>query len=89
MPKDIPKPTTLYNEVIRISEEYLGPAAERFMRRQISTHTKKEPETLSRQDIPTLVNWSSIAFALLTSNAKDVEAFSQDLLALASNSPSR
>jgi hypothetical protein len=77
-------PTTLYNETVRICEEYLGPAGERFIRRQISTHLGITPESLSKRNLPKLVNWAAMAFALLTSDSRDVEAFTNDLLALSS-----
>ncbi|MGI9027397.1 MAG: hypothetical protein ACR2FM_00945 [Candidatus Saccharimonadales bacterium] len=76
--------STLYNETVRVCEEYLGPAGERFIRRQISTHLNIEPELLAKRNMPKLVNWSSIAFAMLTNDSQDVRAFSNDLLSLSS-----
>lgn len=77
--------TKLYDQAVLVSEEYLGPAGERFIRRQISTHLKIEPETLEKKNVPKLVNWSSIAFALLTNNPDDLESFTQDLKSIAVN----
>ncbi len=79
-----PKTTTLYEEVVRICEEYLGPAGERFIRRQIDTHLGITPEALTKGSLPKLVNWSSMAFAVLTSDPHDVESFTQDMLSLSS-----
>jgi hypothetical protein len=76
---------TLYDKAVEVTEEYLGPAGERFLRRQISTHLKIEPESLSKKNLPKLINWSSIAFALLTNNQRDVDDFTQDLKALSAN----
>lgn len=84
MPAQSP-PTTIYEETVRICEEYLGPAGERFIRRQITTHLGISPESLSKRNLPKLVNWSAMAFALLTSDAQDVEAFTQDLLSLSAS----
>lgn len=78
------KSTTLYDETVKVCEEYLGPAGERFIRRQISTHLGISPESLEKRSLPKLVNWSSMAFALLTNDAQDVESFTRDLLALSS-----
>ena len=80
------EPTTLYSKAVQISEEYLGPAGERFIRRQISTHLGIKPEELSRRHVPNLVNWAGIAFALLTKDTKDIQGFRQGLLALSSDS---
>lgn len=74
---------TLYRKAVRVSEEYLGPAGERFIRRQISTHLKIEPESLDRHNLSKLVDWSSIAFALVTNNSEDIDSFAEDLKALA------
>jgi hypothetical protein len=73
----------LYTAVVGISQDFLGPAGERFMRRQISTHLNIEPEDLKKEHIGELVDWVSLTFAVLTNNTKYVEDFSQRLLALA------
>lgn len=74
---------TLYQQTVRVTEDYLGPAGERFIRRQISTHLNIEPESLDRKNMTKLIDWSRIAFAMLTNNAKDIESFTQDLKSLA------
>ena len=76
---------TLYKKAVRVSEDYLGPAGERFIRRQITTHLEIEPEKLDKKNLPKLINWSSIAFALLTNNSRDIESFTNDLKSLAAN----
>lgn len=43
-----------YGKVLEITEDYLGPAAERFINRQVSTHLKKNPEDIESSDIPML-----------------------------------
>jgi hypothetical protein len=77
-----PTQTSLYDRAVKITEAYLGPAGERFLRRQISTHIGVEPEKLRKQDIPILVNWSGLAFALLTNDAQEIEGFTANLMAL-------
>lgn len=69
----------LYQRVVDTSVEYLGPAAERFIRRQIMTHLSKEPEEITRRDIPELTSWVKLTFALLTENQELVEAYAEDL----------
>jgi hypothetical protein len=43
-----------YLKILQITQDYLGPAAERFISRQISSHFNKHPNDLSKQDIPML-----------------------------------
>lgn len=74
--------TSVFNLVVETSQEFLGPVAERFMRRQITTHLKKEPEELRQTDIPKLVDWTRLAFAMLTSNEEQIERFCENLLAI-------
>jgi hypothetical protein len=74
---------TLYRKAVQVTEEYLGPAGERFIRRQISTHLNIEPESLDKKNLSQLIDWSSIAFALVTSNPKDIDSFAEDLKSLA------
>jgi hypothetical protein len=73
--------------VIDISREYLGPAAERFVNRQISVHLKKEPQNLTKKDLPKLVDWVRLAFALLTNDSALVDEYIGKLLAVAKNKP--
>lgn len=77
-----PKLTT-YQKVIAVCEEYLGPAGERFIRRQIKTHLNIEPEKISKSHLHELANWSSLTFAVLTSNADEVEEFAKKLSSIA------
>jgi hypothetical protein len=73
---------TLYHKTVQVTEEYLGPAGERFIRRQISTHLNIEPEQLDKHNLSKLIDWSSIAFALMTNNPKDIDEFTHDLRSL-------
>lgn len=75
----------LYSRAVEVAEEYLGPAGERFLRRQIEEHLHLKPEDLKQENLSRLIKWSSIAFALLTNNQKDIDAFTNDLKALVRN----
>lgn len=74
--------STLYAQAIRVTEEYLGPAGERFLCRQIKEHLDIEPASLKEENLSQLINWLSIAFALLTNNQKAIDAFTNDLKSL-------
>ena len=80
---------SLYAKAVKVSEEYLGPAGERFLRRQIDTHLGIEPEMLKRQHLPKLTKWTELAFALLTSDHYEVTAFTDNLLSLGSQKRAR
>lgn len=56
----------LYEEVVAVTYEYLGPAADRFITRQIRNHLKKEPENLKQKDLNKLIDWLSISMSLIT-----------------------
>lgn len=84
------KPTTsVYSEVVAITTSYLGPAAERFIARQIQTHLNKQPEELTKKDLEKLVDWIKIAIALLTEDGKVVEDFSASLMKLSKSKATR
>ena len=80
MPKDN---SGLYDEVVDLTKSYLGPAAERFITRQIKTHLNKKPEELSPEDLAKLADWIKVAIALLTEDAKIVQDYTNSLLKLA------
>lgn len=75
----------LYQHVITITQDYLGPAAERFIERQIEVHLQKNPEDLTRRDLKPLINWIELAMALLTDNHRIVEEYISSLASLTKN----
>jgi hypothetical protein len=79
----------LYDQLIEISRDYLGPAAERFIARQVTTHLHKDPLSLTKQDIVKLTDWIKLAFALLSSDNAIVDEYTGRLLMLAKAGASR
>lgn len=73
---------SLYQKTVDISQDYLGPAAERFISRQIDTHLNKPPQELTDEDLVALINWIKPTFALLTNNRRLVDTFITRLLEL-------
>ena len=76
-------PASLYEEVVSITERYLGPAARRFITRQVAFHLNKSPEMLVRNDIPPLVEWTKATLALLTEDKDMVDGFAREVGQLA------
>ena len=72
----------LLDELVGITEEYLGPAAHRFIDRQIIFHLDKEPSEILPEDIPRLAVWMRVTVALLTEDRSLVEDFTQRVLEL-------
>jgi hypothetical protein len=83
------KQDSLYERVVDVTLLYLGPAAERFIARQIKTHINKEPEELNEEDLEKLVDWIKLAIALLTEDSKMVNDFTESLLALSDKPKSK
>jgi hypothetical protein len=78
---------TTYEQAVEVCEDFLGPAGERFIRRQINMHLNIEPEKLKKNQVLQLVRWARLAFALLTNNMDDIQAFTKRLEALAKGRP--
>lgn len=70
---------TLFDQVIEITNEYLGPAAERFITRQIETRLDKDPEKLNRKDLAELMDWIKLAMALLTDDKRIINEYMHSL----------
>lgn len=79
----------LYKQVIAVTSDYLGPAAPRFIDRQIANHLSKTPNELVPQDMPTLINWTRSALALLTDDHKIINEFADRLGALTTRHEAR
>lgn len=74
---------TLYDEVVRITYEYLGPAADRFVVRQIRNHLGKDPEQLQRKDLRQLIDWIRLAMRLISNDAHTIDRYVESLEHLA------
>ena len=79
---------SLYELVIQKSREYIGPAAERFIQRQITTHLGITPQTLTRNDLIELIDWVKPTFSLLTQDQERIEAYVNDLYEIANGKTS-
>jgi len=74
---------TLYDNIVKVIEFYLGPAAPRFVERQISSHLHKSPEEVTAEDIAQLVEWIRISLALLTDDRAAIDECTRKLTQLA------
>jgi len=77
----------LYERVIRVTHVYLGPAADRFIARQVQNHLHKAPEELSPADLLQLIDWIRIAVSLLTEDSEIIEEYAGQLERLARPAP--
>jgi hypothetical protein len=75
--------TTIYEQVVLITHRYLGPAANRFVARQVSNHLHKAPGKLSSADLLNLIDWIRVAVSLLTEDSRIVEEYIAELQKLA------
>jgi|GEM_PF-467472 len=73
---------TLYQKVVVVTYGYLGPAADRFVARQIYNHLNKKPEQLTKRDIPELIDWLRLAMGFLTQDSLMIEEYIKRLQAL-------
>jgi hypothetical protein len=79
----MPSPTqSLFRQIVRISYVYLGPAADRFVTRQIVNHLQKQPDKLQSGDLPELIDWIRLAMGFLTEDQAIVNAYIARLQAL-------
>jgi hypothetical protein len=78
-----------YQEIVRITSEYLGPAGQRFVDRHIKSHLKKNPSEVTSDDIENLVKWIKASMSVLTNDQQLIEEHSERILKLATNNRDR
>lgn len=71
--------TTLFQDLVLITEDYLGPVARRFITRQIAFHIHKSPEQITPEDIGQICEWSKATLALLTDDQAVIAEFERRL----------
>lgn len=81
-------PPTLYVQVVEITNVYLGPAADRFIARQVQNHLHKEPSELSEHDLLKLIDWVRVAVSFITEDTVIVEEYITRLRSLTEQHPS-
>ncbi len=74
---------TLYANIVKVVEFYLGPAAPRFVERQIKAHLQKSPEEVTAEDIGELTVWIKVSLALLTDDRAVIDECARRLTQLA------
>jgi hypothetical protein len=79
----------LYDRVVRVTYDYLGPAADRFVARQVRSHLHKEPEQLKKTDLTGLIDWIKIAMNLLSNDDRLVARYISELRELTLNQRGR
>jgi len=58
---------SLYDDVVAIAKPYLGPAAERFVSRQLKGHLDIEGSQLSSHHLEELAKWCLVSGKLIMS----------------------
>jgi hypothetical protein len=81
--------SSLYREVVDATAVYLGPAADRFISRQIVGHLDKAPEKLKKGDLKELIKWIKPAIALLTEDTRVVDSYIDSLSTLSRTTKGR
>ena len=74
---------TLYDDVVTITYNYLGPAADRFVARQIRNHLQKDPTELRPKDLQQLIDWIQLAMRLISNDSRTIDHYIAELEALA------
>ena len=69
------KTSSLYRQVVSVTREYLGPAADRFVSRQVENHLHMPPEELDKNDLKRLIVWMKLAMNLMVADTEIVEEY--------------
>lgn len=69
----------MYDKVIITTQDYFGPATERFVSRQIRNHFHIEPEQLTKKDLGELITWLTLTLSHLTEDTTLVEQYKSEL----------
>ena len=75
--------TSVYKQLVDITYDYLGPAAERFVRSMCESHLGKEPEQLTRSDVTKLQDWSKLSLAMMSDDEQTADEYAESLRSIA------
>ena len=74
---------SLYIKLIEITDQFLGPASDRFITRQIKNHLRIRPDQLQQSDLDPLIDWLQVSMAYLTDDGELVKDYVHKLKNLA------
>ena len=80
---------SIHDQVVKITHVYLGPAADRFIDRQVQNHLHKSPEHMSKADLLKLIDWIKVAVSLITEDSEIVEEYTDQLRRIAQINPKK
>ena len=66
---------SLYEQTVATTADYLGPAARRFVDRQIYYHLDKNPSSLTKQDLKKLIDWLRVSLAVITNDLNLIDEY--------------
>lgn len=78
-----PKSSQIYIQVVKVTRVYLGPAAERFIDRQVENHLHKPADKLTKSDLLSLIDWIKVVVSLLTQDVDIIEEYISELQKIA------
>lgn len=67
-----------YTQVVKATEQFLGPASTRFIDRQVELHLGKDPHDITLADVDQLRDTTAVAIGLLTHDKKVVSQVSEE-----------
>lgn len=70
---------SFYDDVVQVTHVYLGPAADRFIARQVHNHLHKQPADLTQDDLGKLIDWIKVAVGMLTEDSELIEEYTSEL----------
>ena len=80
---------SVHDQVVKVTRVYLGPAAERFIDRQVENHIHKSPDDLSAADLSSLIDWIGAVVSLITEDRQLVEKYLAELTKLTDQQSSK
>ena len=72
----------LFNQVVEVTKDFMGPASEQFVARQMQTHLKKKPDQLDEEDLEELARWIKVSVAILTDDTEAIRKYSENIVSL-------
>ncbi len=62
-----------YEKIVNIVQDYLGPAASRFVDKQLDFHLNRKDKNIRQSEVIRVGEWMRVGLALITQDKKIVE----------------
>ncbi len=71
-----------FSKIVEVIRNYLGPASERFIVRQLDFHLKRKEKVIYESEVERIADWSAVALSMITQDKAMIQRCKKEISGL-------